>query len=272
VRNPYPAPVAVNIAPDGTPNWSIAETWQPSSSTVDPSTAPITVDGFTFTGTYQWDQKGRYASCAGGSRRPRFPCNGGTEDVDEETAYHVIGNAQQQWSCRPSGTAQPNEQKTFPSSTWNSVGYRNPKNVGNEPESSRAFAVQLSGRPAWVIPAASGTTPGELAVYVVLPRSRGTLPDFSTVGSSFQYLHSYEYPAGGNLGQCRDANDEQQRFRSHTRYRSMHTLLTARLAAAMTFSFNAVTAYPVGAGFFTLGTPRLVSTGTLNKDVNLNTY
>jgi hypothetical protein len=271
VRNPYPIPMVVGLAPTGTSTWTLSETW--ANRTVDDSTtANRAADGHTFLSSYTFDYKGGYHLCAGGAQRPRFPCSVNVDGAPSQVLAHVMGSTQQ-WSCRPLPTPA-SATLSQDDSSWDAVGYVNPIPNGNEPESARAPGnYTLGGKAAWRVPAASGTAPGEIVLYAQVPRSRGGLPQFSLSNARYEYLYALDYSTGTSAGACTDPNEERQALSAHRRRLWYRSMTGARFQANFPWVFNAVGTYDAGNGNFpAYGSPRAVLQGILAKDVDLTTH
>ncbi|WP_342382208.1 hypothetical protein NVS55_40120 (plasmid) [Myxococcus stipitatus] len=259
IRNPHNVPIAVTFLPNPGNSWTLTEHWL-AALTADPNTANVNRDGHTFTASINYDFGGGYALCEGIPKPPTYPC-AYDEMGPTVTSTHEFGNSAQ-WQCEAPSTPSPTP---FTSTTWDTVGYR-PWPGAGEPEAQRAPAsFQISGRAAWVVPAASGNSPGELALYMVLPRNRGTLPVF-TGTSEYEYLYGYAYTGMKMVGQCRDDNGETLLL--HRLYRHLMTrrMTSASLSLTWVSSLGARATHANGAPH---GAPRSGGFESLSTTIDL---
>lgn len=166
VKNPFPFPVVVNLTPQDSATWAFTEDWDDDSVTAP--TATFTHDGITYDRDYDWAH-GNY----------RLYCRGTNPCADYETAIHTLGDTTPGFFCIPDTEPPPTVTNPFDitNSAWTTRGYLSPQLAYNEPPSSAApGGYQLLSQPAWRVPAASGTTPGEAVVYIVVPRARPGSP------------------------------------------------------------------------------------------------
>ncbi|NTX67621.1 hypothetical protein HUA74_43940 [Myxococcus sp. CA051A] len=263
VRNPHPVPVAVNLSPSGPASWSLTEDWS-NQPAADANTSNVSADGFTFARTINYDFTLNYALCKGIPPPPVYPCQ-----IDPgmgtpiETMLHEFGSATQ-WRCLSTGTSAGST--NYASGTWDSVGYLSPWSGGGEPEAQRAPAsFPINGRAAWLVPPAVGTTPGQLVLYAVLPRSRGTLPTF-TGSDVYQYLYAYSYGTGESAGTCRDGDGNISTLTRLTRGLLYRKMTSARLSTAWLWNLAAAATRSDGVS---LGGVRAVTSGSLDANVDL---
>ncbi|MCY1003906.1 hypothetical protein OWM54_42860 [Myxococcus sp. MISCRS1] len=267
VRNPYEVPMVVNITQTQPGDWKVIETWATESR--PDSSGTRTYDGFNFAGTYDWDLSGSYHLCAatGGGARPRYPCSA-QEGQPDDFPIHPLGSTAQ-WTCV--ANVPVNASIVGHYGHWDSVGYSSPLPLGGEYESSRApTGYTLSGRTAWRVPAAVGTTPGEIVLYVVVPRGRSApLPTLTAVGDHYEYVYGIGYTTK-KTSTCR-YDGVTQYMATHDRTLIVRKLIGSQLDVALPFFVNAVATHAAGGGSFpAVGAPRVVSTGVITKVVDLS--
>lgn len=268
VRNPYPVPMVVNATTEsGQPSWALSEGYV-HRKVDDSSTATTTVDGISFSSQYSWDYNGAYHQCGGGQVRPRFPCSVVEGEV-QSSPIHPIGTSSQ-WTCVTPDYTNPTT-LTETRREFDSIAYVTPLPTGNEPESTRApGGYSLSGRNAWRVPAASGTGPGEVVLYVVVPRDRGNLPQFTVVGTQYQYLYALDYTSASSARSCTAPSGIKQVLSTQPRRLLYRDMRSASVRVTMNYSIKAVATYDAGAGSFpAVGEPRYITTGGVSTTVDL---
>ncbi|MCY1023946.1 Ig-like domain-containing protein [Pyxidicoccus sp. MSG2] len=268
VRNPHSIPMVVNLTSTGAGTWTLKENYT-HRKVDDSSTTATAVDGFSFPALQHWDLFGAYDTCAGGQPRPQFPCE--VEDgVVLSNPIHPLGSSQQ-WSCVVPSYTSPSTVAEARSDV-ESAGYLSPTPTGNEPESSLApGGYSLNERAAWRVPAASGAVPGELVLYALVPRNRGTMPQFTVEGGTrYQYLYALDYTVETGGQSCTDPNDNRQRLSSRRRALLYRDMTSASLSLALPYVINAMATYDAGAGNFpAVGAPRFVASGGITGEVDL---
>jgi hypothetical protein len=162
ISNPAPYPVAIRAAftITGTQGWRMTETWKRFNGGRVSSTK--SVDGNSF-GTYYCQCVAGYcSSSAPGDCRWANPCGGTTP------FGHILGSATP-WACPPSAPANYSGTEpafTIDASSTTSVAaqlFANPSSRGGETQ----LATVSDGYD--IIPAAYGSTPGQLVLYLVRP-------------------------------------------------------------------------------------------------------
>ncbi|WP_147449151.1 hypothetical protein, partial [Corallococcus terminator] len=253
IRNPYSVPMAVNLVPTGAAGWSLTESW----GQVLETDADIirNVDGLSFPYSYAWDSTGEMALNCVPKADPSlaYPCDtsGGV------SATHVLGSPQR-WACLPKVTSTSLVSSGV---NWDTLAYLAPLSTGNEQEANRApSGYIIASRTAWRVPAASAGSPGEVVLYVVVPRTRNGLPALDVTGGKYQHLYAYHYGTGlRGTGFCGDGDGGRYFSYNHRRKLESRVLDSVRLSATWPFAFNAVGTYDAGEGKFpALGAPRAV--------------
>lgn len=194
VYNPSESPVAINVRAAGASvNGTQRETWTNVNYVVPTNIAApgtnFTNDGFTFRVDPNFDSRAgsNFMSGCGFDAQFVSPCGTGTKT----TLYpaHVNGSGSQ-WSCQ-----------TVPlslSQTWSTPGlgalgaFKAFKGAITAPtgvETTSADTVTTG----YVVPGASGTTPGSVAVYQASPRpTRGSAPALNYGSSPYDATSRYQ--------------------------------------------------------------------------------
>ncbi|TQF13438.1 hypothetical protein FJV41_23910 [Myxococcus llanfairpwllgwyngyllgogerychwyrndrobwllllantysiliogogogochensis] len=266
VRNPHSVPMVVNITQSQPGAWKVVEAW--STEARPDATGTRVADGFSFAASYEWDLSGAYGLCAtSGGTRPPYPCSV-SDGIPETYPLHPMGSTQQ-WTCDAGSPSTVSIVGQY--GHWDSIGYGSPQPLGGEYESSRApSGYTLSGRAAWRVPAATGTTPGEIVLYVVVPRGRSApLPTLTAVGDHYEYVYGIGYSTR-KTSTCR-FDGVTQYMATNDRRLFVRTLNSALLDVALTYNVNAVTTHVAGGDVFpAVGAPRVIKTGVVSKAVDLS--
>ncbi|WP_163778692.1 Ig-like domain-containing protein [Myxococcus vastator] len=267
VRNPHPVPIAVNLTARAGATWAVSEEWADSVRD-DIHQNPRNYDGFAFNFHLLHDYQQSYRRMCEPSQpqHPPYPCPT-ADDRPTQYAIHVLGDAQQ-WRCVPV-TAPTTNTLTAARTTFATAGYLNPDSypTGGEPEVTRApGGYSAFGQQAWLVPAASGNAPGQLTLYVLVPRNRAALPAFTTAGTAYEYLHGLNYGQTAIYGQCRDP--DMNRYFLHRTTRRLHyrTLSAARVTYTLPFTLNSI---GTNGATGPLGAARAVVEGSATADVPL---
>lgn len=267
IRNPHPVAVAVNLTARAGATWSVAEDWA-DSVRPDPSTNPRNHDGYSFPATQDYDYHGDYYRMCGGVRQqPPYPCPT-ADSRHTEYALHVLGDSTE-WRCVP--VTDP-ETKTLSAqrSEFTTAGYLHPDSwpTGGEPEVNRApGGYSVFGQQAWLVPPANGSTPGQITLYLLVPRNRAQLPAITTAGNTYEHLYGLNYGSSAVHAQCRDADMNTYRLHRATRRLHYRTLSGARLSYSLPFSLNVIGTN----GAAHLGAARVVSDRAASGSVTLTT-
>ncbi|WNZ66227.1 hypothetical protein QEG98_41920 (plasmid) [Myxococcus sp. MxC21-1] len=268
IRNPHPVAVAVNLTARAGTTWSVAEDWADSVRPDPLISSPRNVDGYSFPVTQDYDYHGDYYRMCGGVRQqPPYPCP--TAD-GRHTAYaiHVLGDSTE-WRCVPV-TDPETKTLTAQRSEFTTAGYLHPDSwpTGGEPEVNRApGGYSVFGQQAWLVPPANGSTPGQITLYLLVPRNRAQLPAITTAGNTYEHLYGLNYGQSAVHAQCRDADMNTYRLHRATRRLHYRTLSAARLSYTLPFSVNVVGTN----GAAPLGAARVVTNRAASGSVTLTT-
>jgi len=182
ISNPSPQPVAVSAsyAQQAGGSWQMVETWPrfsvqepPVNPTLsDPNTATaFSLDNFTFYQALYWATPyGTAGAHLAKTETASFPCSGGPT---AGWAAHQLGDGVNKYICSPVTPVGPTETATFSVSDVAPALFAGPQQGGGEVVSP---ARDSSGS-MFIVPAAAGSTPGTLVLYVTRPvgawRGRG---------------------------------------------------------------------------------------------------
>ena len=199
-----PAPYAIALQPTftttGPQGWRVSETWQRFNGGA-PTGAELTLDGYTFGGSY--------CQCISGSCSSNAPanCRWGNPWGGQSTAAfgHEKGVTTAAWtspaSVLPSyGSSEiPSTFDTSFTSTVTPQVFVTPSATGDE----TTFATVTDGYP--VVPAAYGSTPGKLVLYltrpVTTPRVYSSLAwnQFTTTNNRYEALENLGFSFAGSF-------------------------------------------------------------------------
>lgn len=195
VFNPSDAPVAISVRVAGSSvNGTQRETWSNVNYIVAGAPGDTFVnDGFTWRVGPYWDSRAGSNFAASCTNDPQFtsPCGVGSKGTHYPA--HVNGSGSQ-WTCLPYPLSITQQ--------WSTPGlgalgvFRVFKNAVTAPtgvESTAADTVTTG----FVVPGATGTTPGTLAVYQASPRpTRGSAPALLYGSNPYDAASRFQYWRG----------------------------------------------------------------------------
>lgn len=251
VQNPFPSPAAVSVTPGGAATWSFVE------NEANVRSGPGTQDSPTRTYT------------VGSACLPVDPppCDSTTQWIVRAFYGSITGEF-----CQAAGEANfppPTNPVSGSTTGWDVRGFLDNSSTGNEQTAAPTYSI--NGTTFVRVPAANGTAPGQVVVYVVVPRHRNNRPAiaWNSAASRFEYQYGQFYSRANQY------NVSCGSF-GYTTYQDWSRAGWARVLTGISFtgsgSFNLVTQGVAndGGAYAPLGSQRIYGNGTYSVSRSLD--